>query len=237
MKRQKRGRVTAIVAAAGEGTRMRMDVNKQYADIGGEPVLARTLRVFEDSGQVDSIIVAVNEQDIIYCRENIIDAFGISKAGILVSGGPTRQQSVYKGLLAIDRECETAVIHDGARPFLTEEILERGIAAAREYGAACAAVPVKDTIKLAGPGDLVVETLDRSLLWAIQTPQVFKLDLILEAHKRAVEDSFEGTDDAVLVERLGHKLKLVMGGYDNIKITTREDLLIAEGILAGRYAG
>lgn len=221
--------VYAIIVAAGRGSRMNMDINKQYADICGKPVLARTIQAFEDSGMVDDIIVVVNEQDIIYCKQTIVERYGFGKVRVLVAGGETRQESVSRGLREAGDD-GVILIHDGARPFITVEIIDSSIVAAEEFGAACVAVPVKDTIKSADSEDFVVSTLNRSSLWSIQTPQSFKAYIIKEAHRVAEQDGFSGTDDAVLVERLGYKLKLVMGSYFNIKITTREDLVLAEAI-------
>lgn len=229
MKNDAHAPVCAIIVAAGRGSRMNMDINKQYADIGGKPVLARTIQAFEDSGRVDAIIVVVNEQDILYCKQNIVECYGFGKVRVLVSGGETRQESVSRGLRQAGDE-GVILIHDGARPFITPEIIDSSISAAEEFGAACVAVPVKDTIKSADGEDFVTSTLDRSCLWSIQTPQSFKAYIIKNAHRAAQADGFSGTDDAVLVERLGHRLKLVMGSYFNIKITTREDLVLAEAI-------
>ena len=213
---------------------MNMNVSKQYLEICGIPVIARTLQVFEDCRSIDEIILVVNEQDILYCKQHIIDEFRFEKVGKIVAGGSSRQASVYNGLREVDQRCEIVSIHDGARPFVDEEIISRSIQAACEYGASCVAVQVKDTIKMADDEGFVMETLNRSVLWSIQTPQTFKYQLILDAHCKALEDGFSGTDDAVLVERLGHRLKLVMGSYENIKITTKEDLAIAESIVMKR---
>ena len=225
--------ISAVIVAAGRGTRMNMDINKQYVEVCGKPVLARTLQVFEDCDFIDEIVIVVNSLDIVYCKQNIIDAFGFNKVKTLVAGGKERQNSVYNGLIEVSERCGIVLVHDGARPFVTEESLLDSIESASSFGAACAAVPVKDTIKTADKDGFIGETLDRNILWSIQTPQTFKLDLIMDAHKKAAEDGFTGTDDAVLVERLGHRVKLVMGSYDNIKITTKEDLAIAEAIIDG----
>lgn len=222
--------VCAIIVAAGRGSRMNMDMNKQYVDICGKPVLARTIQAFEDCSRIDEIVVVVNERDIIYCKQNIVDRFGFCKVKVLVSGGETRQESVSRGLNQIGEDCGIVLIHDGARPFINESGIISSIEAADEYGSACVAVPVKDTVKSADSEDFVNSTLDRSSLWSIQTPQAFQKGIIKYAHKIASEEGFCGTDDAVLVERLGHRLKLVMGSYFNIKITTQEDLVIAEAI-------
>lgn len=221
---------SVVIVAAGKGTRMNMDINKQYIEIANKPVLARTIQVFEDCELIKEIILVVNQQDILYCKHNIIDYYGFNKVKSLVAGGSERQASVYNGLLDVDKTCEIVLIHDGARPFVGTNCIIDSIEAAIEYGASCVAVPVKDTIKVAGKDGFIKETLERSTLWAIQTPQVFRHDLVLNAHKKAFEEGFVGTDDAVLVERTGVQVKLVMGSYENIKITTIEDLRIGEAI-------
>lgn len=222
---------SAIIVAAGKGTRMNLDINKQYIDICGIPLLARTIKVFEACKYIDEIILVVNSQDIIYCKENIVDNYEFGKVKALVAGGNDRQNSVYNGLKEVGRDCGIVLIHDGARPFIKEESLIKSIGDAEEFGASCVAVPVKDTIKSSDSEGFINQTLDRSIIWSIQTPQTFKYNLIYEAHKKAAEDKVSGTDDAVLAERLGHRIKLVMGSYDNIKITTKEDLVVAEAII------
>lgn len=225
-----KNKVSIVIAAAGRGTRMGMEQNKQYAEVLGKPILARTIQAFEDCSLTDEIIITANEAEIEYCIENITSKYGFSRIKTVVAGGDTRQQSVYKGLKAVGDDCDIVLIHDGARPFIDERSIKACIEAAKEYGAAIAAVPVKDTIKRADGSAFVEDTLDRSCLWSIQTPQAFQYPLIMEAHKRAEEEGFSGTDDAMLAERLGSKVKLVTGSYYNIKITTREDLAIAAAI-------
>ena len=220
----------AIIVAAGTGSRMNMEMNKQFVDICGKPVLARTIQAFEDCDRITEIVVVLNEREIIYCKQEIVERYGFGKVKVLVSGGETRQESVARGLRQAGEDCGIILIHDGARPFIDAESINSSIEAAEEFGAACVAVPVKDTIKSADEGDFVLATLDRSCLWSIQTPQTFQAYIIKEAHRIAAEDGFSGTDDAVLVERLGRRLKLVNGSYFNIKITTREDLALAEAI-------
>lgn len=227
--------VCAIIVAAGKGSRMNMDMNKQYVDIAGKPVLARTLQVFEDCSLVSDIIVVINELDIVFCKQSIVERYGFSKVRVLVSGGETRQESVIKGLQQAGDD-GIILIHDGARPFIDNSIIEASISAAEEFGAACVAVPVKDTIKSSDSESFVTSTLDRSCLWSIQTPQTFKAYIVKEAHRIAAQEGFSGTDDAVLVERQGHRLKLVMGSYYNIKITTREDLVFAEAIAGKEWS-
>lgn len=223
--------VSAVIVAAGKATRMNMEKNKQYIDIGGQSVLARTILAFQESDIVDEIILVTNPHDIMFCKENIVEQYGMNKVKKIVAGGDSRQKSVYNGLAEVSSKCGIVLIHDGARPFIKETNIRESVLAAYEFGACCVAVPVKDTIKKVNNDGFVEATLDRSSLWSIQTPQTFKYSLIVDAHKKALEDNFEGTDDAVLVERLGHPLKLIMGSYDNIKITTREDLAIAEAII------
>ncbi len=223
--------VSAVVAAAGKGTRMNMDINKQYIEVCGIPVLARTLLVFEKCELIDDVVVVVNNNDIFYVKQNIVEAYDLKKVKLLVAGGAQRQNSVYNGLLQLNKETDVVVIHDGARPFINNKIIAECIEAALEHGVSTVAVPVKDTIKSSEDGDYVNETLERSKLWAVQTPQAFKYDILMSAHHRAAQDGFTGTDDTVLAERLGYKTKLVMGSYNNIKITTKEDLKFAEAIV------
>jgi len=222
--------VSVIIVAAGQGTRMNMDKKKQYIKINGESVLSRTIRAFEESGLIDEIILVVNREEILFCKSEIIDTKGYNKVASIVAGGQDRQESVYNGLKEVGRDNAIVLIHDGARPFIDNATIDNCIEGAIAYEAVCAAVPVKDTVKTADRDGFIAFTLDRSALWSVQTPQAFKLELIARAHEEANNEGFRGTDDAVLVERLGKKVKLVMGSYENIKITTREDLLFAEAI-------
>lgn len=223
--------VSAVIVAAGKGTRMNMDKNKMYVEVYGRPILARTVQVFQDSNYINEIILVVNSQEIVLCKQDIVDCYGLDKVKTLVCGGAQRQNSVFNGIREADKNCDILIIHDGARPFVSEDNIIDSIDAAIEFGAASIAVPVKDTIKSADADCFARETLERSSLWSIQTPQAFKYDLVERAHRKAEEDGFLGTDDAVLVERLGYKMKLVMGSYNNIKITTKEDLAIAKAII------
>ena len=234
MKNSNKLKVSAIIVAAGRGSRMNMDINKQYIEVAGKAVLARTLQVFNDCDSIDEIIVVVNENDIIFCKQNIVDFYEFSKVKTLVAGGDERQKSVYNGLKEVNEQCDIVLIHDGARPFISEESIKNSIWASVEFGGSVVAVPVKDTIKMANTQGIITQTIDRSTLWSVQTPQTFKYDLVMSAHKSAIKDGFIGTDDAVLLERLGHQLKVVMGGYDNIKITTKEDLIVAEATIKMR---
>lgn len=230
MKKTRDAYTGVVVVAAGKGSRMNLDINKQYVEVAGKPVVARTIQAFEDCEAIDEIVIVVNKMDLLYCKQNVIDVYDFKKVKSLVAGGDERQKSVYNGLKEISENCDIVLIHDGARPFINEESILGSIEAAKEFGAAGVGVPVKDTIKVADEEGNIKETLNRSLLWAIQTPQTFRYPLVMEAHRKAEEEGFSGTDDSVLVERLGVKVKLVKGSYNNIKITTQEDLIAAEAI-------
>jgi 2-C-methyl-D-erythritol 4-phosphate cytidylyltransferase len=223
--------VSVVIVAAGRGKRMKTSGNKLFLETGGLPVLARTLEVFENCSVADEIILVVNENDKAYCRDNIVDKHGYQKVKKIIHGGETRQESVFNGLMEVDAECRVIAVHDGARPFIKKEIISECIRTAYNYGAACVAVPVKDTVKIVNREGMVVQTPDRSMLWSVQTPQAFKHEILLDAHKKAKESKFKGTDDAVLVERCGYPWKIIPGSYENIKITTSEDLILAEAII------
>ncbi len=226
-------KVTAVITAAGKGTRMNSSINKQYIELGGIPVLARTIGVFQQCREIDEIIVVINEEDINFCRKNIVQKYGLSKVKALVSGGAERQNSVYKGLCAIEGG-GIVLIHDGARPFVTCENIADSVGAAREFGACGIGVKVKDTVKISDMEGFVASTPDRSRLWSIQTPQSFEYSIIIKAHEEAIKNNYLGTDDMVLVEKLGIPVKILEGSYSNIKITTPEDLLLGESILGSR---
>lgn len=225
-----RSLTSVVIAAAGIGSRMGMETNKQYLELQGKSVLAVTIQRFEDCNLIDEIIVVANEAEVQFCRNNVIDRYGFNKVKVVVPGGPTRRQSVYNGLRQVSNGCGIVLIHDGARPFVDTHIIEACIDAAENYGAAVAAVPARDTIKRGDREGFVDETVDRSNLWYIQTPQAFRFGLIMDAHTKAEQDGFDGTDDAVLAERMGHKVRLVSGSYTNIKITAREDLIMAQSM-------
>lgn len=225
-----KSKVSAIIVAAGKGLRMNMDGSKQFIEIAGKPVLARTVQAFENCEAVDEIVIVVNREDILYCKHNIVDEYGFDKVSVIAAGGATRQESVYNGLRELKDTDGIVLIHDGARPFIGHDRILDNIVMAEEYGACCEAVPVKDTVKQADSSGMVEVTLKRESLWAAQTPQSFKYDIILRAHEKAIAEGFTGTDDATLVERLGYPMRLIKGSYNNIKITTQEDLLLAEAI-------
>jgi 2-C-methyl-D-erythritol 4-phosphate cytidylyltransferase len=224
--------VSALVAAAGKGTRMGSGINKQYLSLGGKPVLARTLQAMQACDLIDDILVVAARGDIAYCQHNIVQAFLLSKVTRIIEGGNTRQQSVALGLQALD--CDMVVIHDGARPFVTCEMIEKGLGLLgdRKCDGAVCAVPLKDTVKLVNSKGMVERTLERDRLMAVQTPQCFFLSTIKEAYRRAKADAFEATDDSMLLERYGYTVQLYSGDYRNIKITTPEDLLFARAIIS-----
>jgi 2-C-methyl-D-erythritol 4-phosphate cytidylyltransferase len=199
-------------------------VDKVLAPLAGRPVISYVLAAFDGCPSVDHIVLVVNEKSLEACRKLTA---GLSTPIDVCIGGKRRQDSVAAGLKKLDK-CDWVIIHDGARPLVTRELIEQGLEEAQETGAAVAAVPVTDTIKTAGDDRIVLQTPSRQNLWAVQTPQVFRLDIITEAYQKA---EGEVTDDAALVERLGYRVKLYMGSYDNIKITTQSDLLVAETII------
>lgn len=217
-------KVSAIIVAAGESRRMN-GIDKVLAPLGDRPVLSYVLAALDSCKSIEQIILVVNEKSLEPCRK-LIAKEGLSKPIDVCVGGKRRQDSVAAGLKQL-KACGWVVIHDGARPLVTEELIERGLEAAKETGAAVAAVPVTDTIKVAGEDRIVRETPPRQDLWAVQTPQVFRFDIISKAYQKA---KGEATDDASLVEQTGFQVKLYMGSYDNIKITTPQDLLIAEAL-------
>lgn len=228
-------RVAAVIVAAGSSRRMEGH-DKLWIPLAGRITLARAIDVFEASPLIDSIVLVLNAERITdaetLCRQE-----GWSKIASIVTGGPRRQDSVCIGLDMLSQvvpQCAWVMIHDAARPLVTPAILEAGLTAAREHSAAIAGVPVKDTIKQVRQG-MVHTTFDRSQLWAVQTPQVFSFPLIHAAH-HTVEAGQDVTDDAALLERLGHPVAIFPGAYTNIKITTQEDLLIAEALLRQRDA-
>lgn len=221
--------VTAIIVAAGKGSRMNVGYNKQYIKIKEKEILTYTLEIFERNKKVDNIILVAHENEVDFCEKQIVEKYNILKVIKVVSGGRTRQESVYKGL----KECKDSdliIIHDGARPFLKSDYIDKCINVALEKQSAVLAVKVKDTIKT-GENGVFINTLKRDNLYSVQTPQVFKYDLIIKAHKKAIENDLIATDDASLIEDLGHKVNIVEGDYFNIKVTTKEDIFLGESII------
>ena len=230
----------AIVLAAGQGKRMQSAVAKQFLLLNNEPVVCHSLRAFEES-DVETIVLVTGADEIEYCREEIVKKYGFKKVSAIVAGGKERYHSVYEGLWALSGVLAAegiVLIHDGARPMITQEIIARTIEEAKVHGACVAATPVKDTIKVADSNGFAAATLDRSTLWQIQTPQTFRYDLVFGAYKKLLsdEDYQKGiTDDAMVVEFMcGGSVKLIEGSYENIKVTTPEDMIVAESFLKRR---
>ncbi|HET7579156.1 MAG TPA: 2-C-methyl-D-erythritol 4-phosphate cytidylyltransferase [Bacillales bacterium] len=220
-----------VIPAAGEGKRMKAGKNKLWLQLDGQPLIVYALSVFQHDEQCSEIIVAAHPSEI-QRMASLFSRFGLSKVTQIVPGGAERQDSVYEGLKACAEE-EIVLIHDGARPFVTLPVVHRLAAEAEHGGAAVPAVPVKDTVKKVKDG-IVTETLERSSLWGVQTPQAFRLSLVRKAHEQAKAAGFTATDDASLLEWMGHPVTVVESSYDNIKITTPDDLVTARAILAKR---
>ncbi len=263
-------RCTAILLAAGTGSRMKSNVAKQYMSLGNRPLIWHALHAVEESSVIDDCILVTGAEDIVYVQKEIVERYGFKKVDTIVGGGRERCDSVYSALkvmaaqdMRIPNTDGYVFIHDGARPFLTEEILERCYDAVQKYDACVTGMPVKDTIKIADRDGFAVNTPDRNFVWQIQTPQVFHTPLIIEAYSRLMKErkspgAGEGghvdaktlndvsqgsesfrrltvTDDAMVVETfMGCPVKLVRGTYENIKITTPEDLVAAEAFLAAK---
>lgn len=223
----------AIVLAAGQGKRMQSHVQKQFLLLNGRPLITYALEAFENS-PVDQIILVARPDEIRYCQEEIAEKYGFSKVTKVIAGGRERYHSVYEGLKAAEG-AEYVLIHDGARPLLDQEMISRSLEGAKEYGACVVGMPVKDTIKTSGADGFVESTPDRSALWQVQTPQAFYYPWILEAYKKLFsrEEYQQGvTDDGMVLESMtAHKVKLIEGSYFNIKVTTPEDMAVAEALL------
>ena len=243
-------KISAIIVAAGTGKRMNSTVKKQYMEIASQPVLSLTLKAFEAS-DVDEIVVVTGEDEISYVREQIVERYCFKKVVAICPGGKERCDSVYEGLKQIIKRSELGyvLIHDGVRPLITPELINSCIESVRKYDACIPGVPEKDTVKEADENMDVLRTPDRKKMYRIQTPQCFSLDLIKEAFEKYYGDKHDGgnggcaddsqsiTDDAMLVEKFtGHKVKILEGDYKNIKITTPDDLEIAEYYMIARVA-
>ncbi|MBQ9064020.1 MAG: 2-C-methyl-D-erythritol 4-phosphate cytidylyltransferase [Blautia sp.] len=229
---KEKNKCTAIVLAGGRGSRMHSDIEKQYMLLRGIPVICYSLLCFEKSSIIDDIVIVCAEDAVLKCRRDYVEKMGISKVSAIVPGGKERYDSVYEGLKACISP-DYVFIHDSARPLISESIIERGYEEVKKAGACVVGVPSKDTIKLSGEDGTVKETLPRDRLWIVQTPQIFRYDLIMSSYEKCIKDGMEGiTDDAMVVERAGNgPVKLVMGAYTNIKITTASDMVLADCFL------
>lgn len=245
------GKCAAIVLAAGQGKRMNSSVAKQFLLLGGKPLIYYSLKAFEES-QVDTVVLVTGEEEMEYCRREIVEEYGFRKVARIVPGGTERYHSVYGGLMALSEtgfrgdskspansgvnlDRDIVLIHDGARPLVSADIISRAMDGAAAYGACAAAMPVKDTIKVANGAEFAESTPKRSLLWQIQTPQAFSFPLIFRAYEKLFsreEYQKDITDDAMVVETMtSSRVKLIRGDYTNMKVTTPEDMVVAEALL------
>ncbi len=219
-----------VIVAAGTGSRMKMGINKQFIKLEGKEIIAYTIEKFYNNSNIEDIVVVVKEDESEFFKKEILDKYNFKNIKIAY-GGKARQDSVYNGLKSLDKKCDIVLIHDGARPFVSDKIIDNCIEEVKEHKAIVVGVPVKDTIKVIDNDKNIVDTPNRSVLWAVQTPQTFDYNILIDAYKDAFKSGFYGTDDAMLVERIGYKVKMVEGSYNNIKITTKEDLSVGSQIL------
>lgn len=224
-------KTVAICLAAGQGKRMGTKTAKQFLDLKGKPILYYSLKAFEDSS-VDRIVLVTSESNIDYCQKEIVEKYGLKKVTDIVAGGKERYHSVYNALCAI-KDAEIVLVHDGARPFVTKKMIEASCEVAKKSGAAIVGMPVKDTIKIVNESKKVVDTPNRAMLWQIQTPQTFQFDLLKQAYENMMKnEDVSITDDSMVMEKYGDCIcHVVEGDYCNIKITTPEDLILAEAFL------
>lgn len=218
--------VSAIILAGGKGKRMGKDISKQFILVKDKPIIYYTIKKFIDCKLIDEIILVLPKDEIEYCKKEVLEKYSL-KVDKIIAGGKERQDSVYNGLKAL-KNSDIVLIHDGARPFVSEKIILDGIENAKKYGAAAPGVMPKDTIKVKDDFSFSKETLKRESLIAIQTPQVFKKDIIVKCHERVRENNVSVTDDTMVVEKYGYKVYLYDGDYINIKVTTPEDLILCE---------
>jgi len=228
----KTSRNIAIVVAAGSGSRIGGSLPKQYLPVGRKPLVVHSLEFFEKSELVDEVVFVVSEDYLAFASQAIVDEWGLKKIRKITAGGATRQESVLAGLSACPNGINLAIIHDAARPFIASDLFEKLMKKAAETGAAILAVPAKESIKLA-ENDIIEKTLKREKVWIAQTPQVFRFNDIIRAHQRGEAAMFETTDDAELYEHYCGQVAIVHGSYNNIKITTQNDFVLAEEILKG----
>ncbi len=229
------GTAAAVIPAAGAGIRMGADRPKQFLYLGGKSILAVTLGAFERCAAIRTVVLVVPAGELEHCEREVVRGQGLTKVRHIVPGGARRQDSVRRGLEACPPDCDIVVVHDGVRPLVRPGLIEHIVAEAREHGAAIAALPARETVKEVLGGGWVGRTLDRRKLWMIQTPQAFRLSVLLEVHKRAAEQGWEEmSDDALMLERSGIPVRVVEGAEDNIKVTTQNDLEVARFLLEGR---
>jgi 2-C-methyl-D-erythritol 4-phosphate cytidylyltransferase len=229
-------KTTAIIVAAGKGSRFGGGVKKQFQLLSGKPVIAHSTACFEKSDSVGEIVLVVPEDSVDYCRKEIVEEFGFKKVTKVVPGGEERQDSVEKGFSYVSEDVDLVLIHDGVRPFIPLRLIDAVIKEAARSGAAIIAMPAKDTVKRTSPDGFIEGTIHREFIWLAQTPQAFRYDVLKKAYGRMKGRASKFTDESSLVEELGVPVKLVKGSLLNIKITTEEDLILGELILkAGTY--
>ena len=222
---------SVIIAASGAGKRMKSSVKKQYMELKGRMILDYTIEAFNKSKYIDEIVIVCSRGDIMYVEEQIVIKNGYDKVICTTSGGKERQDSIYSGLKEVSPDCDVVLIHDGVRPFIEGKYIKELTEAAMEYGGCVMGVRVKDTIKVCDEDNYITATPERATLWAAQTPQCFRYDVITKAYEKAFKEGYYGTDDSMLAERLGIRIKMIEGSYNNIKITTPEDLYMGKLIL------
>lgn len=223
--------ISAIILAGGKGKRMNSKVSKQFIEIKGKPIIYYTIKKFNENKNIDNIVVVLPQDEVDYFKENVLEKYML-KVDKIVIGGAERQDSVYNGLKSLEQDSvDIVLIHDGARPFISDRIIEEGINYAAVYGASAPGVMPKDTIKIKSEEGFSINTPKRETLMAIQTPQVFKFNEILKCHEKIKEDKILVTDDTMVVEQYGYNVYLYEGEYTNIKITTPEDLILGEKLI------
>lgn len=222
----------ALIVAGGKGKRVGRDISKQFICINNKPIIWYTINAFESCECIDGIVIVISKDDMKYFNENILKVYDFKKVLDVVEGGAERQDSVYNGLLSI-KDCDIVLIHDGARPFVSHDIIKQGIKYAKLHGASACGVMPKDTIKVKDTSSFSKETLQRDTLFAVQTPQCFEYKIIRKAHEAIRKEKLVATDDTMVVEKMGSKVYLYEGSYTNIKVTTPEDIEIAEIISKG----
>jgi len=230
-------KVAAIIAAAGLGVRMQQDTPKTYLQLAGKPILVHTLEVFERVADVHEVLVVVHPEDLVFCQEEIIDAYPLKKVLRLVPGGKERQDSVYNALKVLwkkEDELDVVLVHDGVRPLVSPAQVRQVVAAARRHGGAILGIPCQDTLKRVNSRKEIIATVDRRELWQVQTPQAFRAALLWRAYQEAMERGFYATDEATLVVALGDTVVLMPSSPLNLKINTPDDLKMAEAILCAR---
>lgn len=220
-----------IIVAAGSGKRMKSAIAKQYIELKGRTIISYTIETFNNSENIDDIILVTSSDAVDYVKSEIVEKYRFKKVRAVVEGGEERQDSVYNGLKAVPGDTDVVLIHDGVRPFVADKYIAQLESVAMEFGGCVLGAPVKDTIKVCDSEGYITDTPKRETLWLAQTPQCFKYDVIMKAYEKAEQEGYRGTDDSMLAERLGIKIKIVKGDYENIKITTPEDLYIGEVIL------